>query len=74
MKNETVNEEYKYSQLTIFDEDGYGWDHSIDEILDNGLSHCNKEEKIDYLNDIIRDIKHYRDNLYNERNKYQIAF
>ena len=56
-------EEYEYSLLTVFDEDGYGNDYSIDYLLDNGLEHCTKEEKISYLNDIIRDVEHYRDTL-----------
>jgi hypothetical protein len=56
-------EEYEYSVLTVYDEEGYGWDQSIDQILDEGLSHCSKDEKISYLNDIIRDVEHYRDTL-----------
>ena len=58
-----MEEEYEYCLLTVFDEEGYGNDYSIEEILDNGLSHCTKEEKISYLNDIIHDIEHYRDSL-----------
>ena len=56
-------EEYEYSLLTVFDEDGFGNDYSIDYLLDNGMKHCTKEEKISYLNDIIRDVEHYRDTL-----------
>lgn len=56
-------EGYEYSVLTVYDEEGYGWDQSIDQILDEGLSHCSKDEKISYLNDIIRDVEHYRDTL-----------
>ena len=56
-------EEYEYSLLTVFDEDGFGNDYSIDYLLDNGMELCTKEEKISYLNDIIRDVEHYRDTL-----------
>ena len=56
-------EEYEYSLLTVFDEDGFGNDYSIDYLLDNGMKHCTKEEIISYLNDIIRDVEHYRDTL-----------
>ncbi len=56
-------EEYEYSLLTVFDEDGYGNDYSIDYLLDNAMELCTKEKKISYLNDIIRDVEHYRDTL-----------
>ena len=52
---------YEYYLLTVFDEDKYGWDYPIDVLLDNGLDGMSKEEKISYLNDIIKDIEHYRD-------------
>lgn len=53
--------EYEYSILTVFDEDNCGWDYPIDVLLDNGLGDRPKEEKINYLNVIIKDIEHYRD-------------
>ena len=52
---------YEYTLLTVFDEDNRGWDYPIDVLLDNGLDCMSKEEKISYLNDIIKDIEHYRD-------------
>ena len=63
MESKNKQEEYEYSLLTVFDEDGFGNDYSIDYLLDNGMKHCTKEEKISYLNDIIRDVEHYRDTL-----------
>jgi hypothetical protein len=56
-------EEYEYCLLTVIDEEGYGNDYSIEYLLDNAMGLCTKEEKISYLNDIIRDIEHYRDTL-----------
>ena len=56
----THQDNYDYSMITIFDEDGTGWDYEIDEILANGIT-GSKDEQIAYLNDIIRDIEHYRD-------------
>ena len=53
--------DYEYTLLTVFDEDNCGWDYPIDVLLDNGLDGMSKEEKISYLNDIIKDIEHYRD-------------
>ena len=55
--------EYEYNILTVFDEDDCGWDYPIDVLLENGLGDRSKEEKISYLNDIIKDIEHYRDHL-----------
>lgn len=56
----TNQDNYEYSMITIFDEEGNGWDYEIDDILSNGI--CgSKERQIAYLNDIIRDIEHYRD-------------
>ena len=58
---EKTNEDnYEYCLITLYDEDGYGWDQSIDEILSNGITGA-KERQVSYLNDIIRDIEHYRD-------------
>ena len=54
-------DEYEYCMLTVFDEDDCGWDYPIDVLLDNGLGDRPKEEKINYLNVIIKDIEHYRD-------------
>ena len=54
-------DEYEYCMLTVFDEDNCGWDYPIDVLLDNGLCDRPKEEKISYLNVIIKDIEHYRD-------------
>lgn len=51
---------YEYSMITIFDEDGEGWDYEIDYILSNGITGP-KKDQIAYLNEIIRDIEHYRD-------------
>ena len=56
-------EEYEYCLLTVIHEEGYGNDYSIEYLLDNAMGLCTKEEKISYLNDIIRDIEHYRDTL-----------
>jgi hypothetical protein len=56
-------EEYEYCLLTVIDEEGYGNDYSIEYLLDNAMGLCTKEKKISYLNDIIRDIEHYRDTL-----------
>ena len=53
--------EYEYTLLTVFDEDNCGWDYPIDVLLDNGLDGMSKEEKISYLNEILKDIQHYRD-------------
>ena len=52
---------YEYTLLTVFDEDNRGWDYPIDVLLDNGLGGMSKEEKISYLNEILKDIQHYRD-------------
>ena len=52
--------------LTVFEEDGYEYEHYIDDLLDSTLERCIKdikEEKISFLNDIIRDVEHYRDTL-----------
>ncbi len=56
-----MEKDYKYTLLTVFDEDNCGWDYPIDFLLDNGLCSMSKEEKISYLNEIIKDIEHYRD-------------
>ena len=68
--------DYEYIEITVTDEDGYGWDYPIDHILDNALF-GSKERQLDYLNDIIHDIEHYRDCLNaldpsNERFKQQL--
>ena len=52
---------YEYTLLTVFDEDNCGCDYPIDVLLDNGLGGMSKEEKISYLNEILKDIQHYRD-------------
>lgn len=54
---------YEYRLLTVFDEEGRGNDYSIEDLLNDGLDLFTKEEKISYLNDIIRDVEHYRDSL-----------
>lgn len=59
MENVKEND-YEYCLITVYDEDGYGWDQSIDVILSNGIT-GSKECQVAYLNDIIRDIEHYRD-------------
>ena len=56
----TYQDNYDYSMITIYDEDECGWDYEIDDILANGITGT-KEHQIAYLNDIIRDIEHYRD-------------
>ena len=56
-------EMYEYRFLTVFDEEGRGNDYSIEDLLNDGLDIFTKEEKISYLNDIIRDVEHYRDSL-----------
>jgi hypothetical protein len=56
-------EMYEYRLLTVFDEEGRGNDYSIEDLLNDGLDLFTKEEKISYLNDIIRDVEHYRDSL-----------
>ncbi len=56
-------EEYEYSCLIVPDEDGYGNECYIDELLDCALEWYEKEDRISFLNDIIRDIEHYRDSL-----------
>ena len=56
-------EEYEYCLLSVIDEEGYGNDYSIDYLLDNAMELWTKEEKISYLNDIIRDVEDYRDTL-----------
>ncbi len=61
--NNNKNEDYEYELITVFDDDGNGYEQSIDQILDDGLDHLSKQDKISYLNDIIRDVEHYRDNL-----------
>ena len=60
--SKTIQEDYEYTVITVTDEDGYGWDYSIDHILDNALF-GSKEHQLDYLSDIIHDIEHYRDYL-----------
>lgn len=63
---ETINKQqemYEYRLLTVFDEEGRGNDYSIEDLLNDGLDIFTKEEKISYLNDIIRDVEHYRDSL-----------
>jgi len=56
-------EEMKYCGLMLLDEDGNGNEYSIEELLDYALKWCKKEDRISFLNDIIRDVKHYRDTL-----------
>lgn len=56
-------EMYEYRLLTVFDEEGRGNDYSIEDLLNDGFDIFTKEEKISYLNDIIRDVEHYRDSL-----------
>lgn len=56
-------EKYIYSILSLFDEDGYEHEYYIDDLLDDALEDCTKVEKISFLNDIIRDVEHYRDTL-----------
>lgn len=64
MKSNEKEEYYEYLQLTVYDEDGQsGWDVWLDQLLDDSIGDRTKEEKIDYLNAIIRDIEHYRDSL-----------
>lgn len=63
---ETINKQqemYEYRLLTVFDEEGRGNDYSIEDLLNEGLDLFTKEEKISYLNDIIRDVENYRDSL-----------
>ena len=64
MKSNEKEEDYEYLQLTVYDEDGQsGWDVWLDQLLDDCMGDRTKEEKINYLNAIIRDIEHYRDSL-----------
>ena len=64
MKSNEKEEYYEYLQLTVYDEDGQsGWDVWLDQLLDDCMGDRTKEEKINYLNAIIRDIEHYRDSL-----------
>ena len=63
MERKKQQEEYEYCLLTVFDEEGRGNDYSIEDLLNEGLDLLTKEEKIRYLNDIIRDVEHYRDSL-----------
>lgn len=62
-KTNKKQEMYEYRTLTVFDEEGRGNDYSIEDLLDEGLAIFTKEVKISYLNDIIRDVEHYRDSL-----------
>ena len=55
--------EYNYNSLTIVDDWGYFIERHVDEILDSNFVCWKKEQKIEFLNDFIRDIEHYRDNL-----------
>lgn len=61
--NKTTQEDYDYQLITVFDEDNFGWDYSIDYLMENAMRHLSKAEQIEYLNDIIHDIEHYRDTL-----------
>lgn len=64
MKSNEKEDYYEYLQLTVYDEDGQsGWDVWLDQLLDDCMGDRTKEEKINYLNAIIRDIEHYRDSL-----------
>lgn len=62
-ENKKVDEDYEYTLLTLFNEEGYEFDCSIIYLFDNELKHCSKEEKIESLNNIIHEIEHYRDSL-----------
>jgi hypothetical protein len=61
--NKITRDDYEYQVITVFDEDNRGWDYSIDYLMDNATGQLSKAEKIEYLNDIIHDIEHYRDSL-----------
>jgi hypothetical protein len=61
--NKKIQDDYEYQVITVFDEDNRGWDYSIDYLMDNAMGQLSKAEKIEYLNDIIHDIEHYRDSL-----------
>lgn len=61
--NKKIQDDYEYQVITVFDEDNRGWDYSIDYLMDNAMGQLSKAGKIDYLNDIIHDIEHYRDSL-----------
>ena len=56
-------QDYCYLQFTVMDQDGYGWDYSVDELLDDGTRGLSNEEKVEYLKAIIKDIEHYIDSL-----------
>jgi len=60
--NNTKNEDYEYEKIMVIDLEGNCCDYSVDELLDDALEDVG-EDQIAYLNKIIRDIEHYRDNL-----------
>ena len=62
-ENKTINDNYEYMQITVFDENGEGWDYPVDYLMENAVSHLSKAEQSEYLTDIIHDIEHYRDSL-----------
>ena len=61
--NKISQDDYEYLLITVFDQDNIGWDYSIDYLMERAVSHYSKAEQIEYLNDIIHDIEHYRDAL-----------
>lgn len=61
--NKISQDDYEYLLITVFDQDNIGWDYSIDYLMERAVSHYSKAEQIEYLNDIIHDIEHYRDTL-----------
>ena len=42
-ENKKVDEDYEYTLLTLFNEEGYEFDCSIIYLFDNELKHCSKE-------------------------------
>lgn len=58
-------DDYEYMTFPIQDADGHFYDAYVDELLDfcMQLGNETREENIEYLNDLIKDIEHYRDSL-----------
>ncbi len=55
--------EYNYKSLTFVAPSGHFMERSVYVILDNNFLGWKKKWKIEFLNDLIHDVEHYRDNL-----------
>ena len=60
MNENKVNKEYEYSILIGYDSEGNCYEYSIKDLLDFSLEIYSKEEQVQYLDDIIQDVEHYR--------------